>query len=653
MAAVAADYLFAAAGVTLGAALLTAILRVTVPSRPARTRAVAAPRRAPGAVATPAAGLERGDLWPLLLVVVVAAALNLIGITWGLPNADNDWAIDSIAPIGPLSYAERMLYGGQWWSKYPPLHFTILALAYAPYVAFLALTGGIEAGVGHYPYGLGKPEISLPLFVLMARTVSAVMGAGAAAVAYTVASEVARTRVAGLVAGILFAASPLTVYYAHTANLDMPYMFWSSLALLCLVRAARGGGRRTYVLLGAFTAAAIATKDQAYGLFLLMPVPLVWLRLRDRGWRPLRDGRLLAGLAAALVVYLLAANVLIDPRGWLAHVRFITGEGSRPYQMFPRSLAGTAALCRETGHLVLQACGIGTVVLGGAGVPWGLRRRPLAAALLVLAAGSYLLTFLGAIFYVLPRFVLPIVFVLAIFAGIGAAWAWERWPGPPRLVLLGLIAYAAGTGAVMNLGLLRDTRYAAEEWMAYNLPSGTMVGLDGPAAYLPRLPPGVRSVKVEMTSQGPVARPRPEFLVLSDAYYRRYLRREPLRAMVERLLAGELDYAPVATFYDAHPRVTGMIPGLSPRIVILRRRHGAGSRGPARVGVRRRDGARAGGRWSRAASGVPLDPVSDPASRNEARTSRASASAPPSRVASSTSLDRGPSPPSRRASRGR
>ena len=516
--------------------------------------------------------------WPLPVLAAVTAALNLTGIWWGLPNADNDWAIDSVAPLGPLSYAESMLYGKQWWSKYPPLHFSILAIVYAPYVLFLVVTGGLETGALGYPYGLTSPTVSLPLFTLMARTVSAVMGVGTVLVCYRVTHELTRSRGAGLVAGLVFAGSPLTVYYAHTANLDIPYMFWSSLAMLFLVQIARGAGTRAYVLLGGCVAAAIATKDQAYGLFLLMPALLLAMALRAGGHARITRGRLAAGLAASVAVYALAANVIVAPRAWLAHVQFITQEGSQPYIMFPHTLAGYGRLLWETGRLVVLAFDGPLVLLALIGLFWACRSRLPGTGLLVGAAASYVLTFLVPILYVLPRFVLPLVFVLAVFAGGAAAVVWRQYPGIPRAVVVALVLYAPVSGLLLNATLLRDSRYAAEEWMRYNLPVGSIVGLDGAPSYLPRLPDDVRGVPVEVRSEGAIAEVEPEFIVLSEAHYRRYLRHErrnlppePSPETIERLLAGDLGYAPVATFYSSHPRATRLIPGLSPRIMVLRR----------------------------------------------------------------------------------
>jgi 4-amino-4-deoxy-L-arabinose transferase-like glycosyltransferase len=510
----------------------------------------------------------------LVLLVLVTAGLNFCGLTWGLPGAD-DWAIDSITPVGPLHYARQMVEAGSWWSKYPPLHFTLLVLVYAPFVAYLLLSGGLTLGPGvaGYPYGLAQPEFALTVFTMLARVVSATMGIGTAVAVYLITREIAGRR-AGFLAGLLFGCSPLAIYYAHTGNLDVPYMFWSSLALLCLVRVARGAPRVTYVLLGIFTAAAIATKDQAYGLFVLMPLPLLVLHRRAPEGRGFIDRRLLLGFASAVVTYLLAANVLIDPHGWLRHLWYVTHEGSAPYQMFPATFTGYAALAERTARLILDSFAAPAAVLGACGMVWTLRRRRPGAGLVAFAGCSYLVLFLGPILYVLPRFVLPAVLVLAIFAGIAGSVLWDTRHGLARLLVVVVLACSSGYGASMNLGLLWDTRYAAEEWLALHLPADAVVGTDGELTYLPRLPRGTATVPVEMTAHGLATESTtPEYLVLSDAHYRRYLRRAELRAATRRLLHGDDEYEPVAVFQPRWSPAAELIPTVAPRIVILRRRH--------------------------------------------------------------------------------
>jgi 4-amino-4-deoxy-L-arabinose transferase-like glycosyltransferase len=506
------------------------------------------------------------------VLVFALACLNTFGITWGLPNPNGDWAIDSIAPFGPLRYAREMLYSGHWWSKYPPLHFTLLSLVYAPYALYLTVTGSLTPGtLAAYPWGLSDPEVSVTYFTLMARAMSAAMSVGVAVIAYRLAVELSG-RLAGIFAAIAFACSPLAVYYGAAANLDMPYLFWSSLGLLALARIGRGAPLATYVRLGVFAAAAMATKDQAYGLFLLLPFPLLALHGRVHGGNGLRDRRLLAAGAAAIVTYLVAANVLLDVRGWLAHVHYITHEGSRPYQMYPATPLGVASFALYVVGLLFETATPPIVVLAGVGL-YALRPGVQRSALLLLAAAaSYCLTFLGPILYVFPRFVLPLVFVCAVFAGVGGA-ALVRRAGT-----LGWAAVAASLaivflyGTSMNLGLVWDSRYAAEHWLAAHVDAGTRVGVNGERVYLPRLPADLESVPVDVTTEGLVfAGAPPEFLVFSDAYYARYLRRAAVRPVMLALLSGASGYRRVATFHSRHLLATRLIPTMNPRIVVMQR----------------------------------------------------------------------------------
>ncbi|MBI3770281.1 MAG: glycosyltransferase family 39 protein [Deltaproteobacteria bacterium] len=508
----------------------------------------------------------------LALLVAISLAINVCGITWGLPNVV-DWAIDSIAPLGPLAYVHQMLHGGHWWTKYPSLHFTVLTIVDAPYLALLAARGTLHTIVPRFPYGLTEPAESLGTLVLIARLVSATMSAGATAAAFYLGRALHGRR-AGFIGGLLFAASPLTVYYSGTGNLDIPYLFWSSLAFVALVRVARGAASGAYVALGVFSALAVATKDQAYGLFILLPIPLVIGRVREHGWAGLRDRRLLAGLVAAVATYAVAANVLVDWAGWTAHLRYITHEGSAPYQMFPQSAAGYVDLATRTWRLTVDSATWPMVLLATVGGIWAVVHRVRGAGMLMLAPVSYFASFIVPILYVFPRFVLPAVFVLAVFAGVGSACLWETRSAWARVTVAAAVGYVVLVGGSMNLGLLLDSRYAAESWMDRSLPPDAIVGTNGDPTYLPRLPFGVRSITVDIGPDGLVLHGAPpDFLVFSDAYYRRHLRHADTRPIVRELFAGRLEYERVATFHRRWLPATDLIPTLNPRIVILRRRH--------------------------------------------------------------------------------
>ena len=232
-------------------------------------------------------------------VAALAVVLDVVGIGWGLPHPTGDWATDGLSPLGPLALAWHVLHAEKWWGKYPPFHFLLLALVQAPYVAWLRLRGEIGAIGAVYPYGLAHPLLALGRLALLARLVSVAMGVATVVFTALTAAELFGLR-AAVLAGLVLLSSPVTVYYAHTTNLDIPYLCWTTAGLWLAVRVVRGDAAvRTHVLLGAAAALAIATKDQAYACFALLPVPILWRRWQ--AGRPL-DTALLAALASFAAV---------------------------------------------------------------------------------------------------------------------------------------------------------------------------------------------------------------------------------------------------------------------------------------------------------------------------------------------------------------
>ncbi len=548
-----------ALGILGGAAIVVAAVAIAA-------RQVPVPSRAPG--------------WPLEVSVLIAIAgtLALCTLGWGLPNGTNDWAIDAIAPSRTLQYAARMLASRDWWSKYPPFHLTMLLVLYGPYLVYLKLAGVLPTTVAHgTPFTL--PEAVESHLMLIARAFSACMGVATSVAAYLIGRQLAGRR-AGFLAGILFATSPLAIYYSSTANLDIPYVFWSALAFLCLVLVCQGAPTATYAWLGVFTAAAMATKDQAFSLFLLLPIPLAIAALRRRAPGERFDRRLLVGGAVALATYLVMANVLVDFDGWRAHLEFISHDGPKPFQMFPATFGGYLQLATLTLELIVRSFTLPATLLGVVGLIVMIARGVPSARLLALAVVSYLVLFLSPILYVFPRFVLPVVLILAIAGGVAGATFWNRIPS--RVAVAAVLVLIAAHGASMVIAMREDSRYAAEQWLEHEVPAGSVVGLvgldDGGGSYLPRVPAGLKTEAVRLDADGVVADAPPDYLVLSDAYYRRYLRARgrwaALGRDVDRLLhEGEFGYVPVARFRA--PRLTResreLIPGVSPRIVIVHR----------------------------------------------------------------------------------
>src|SRR5204863_7092455 len=97
-------------------------------------------------------------------------------------------------------------------------------------------------------------------------------------------------------------------YYAKTANLDVPYLFWVTASWLFYMRAIRTGSATSACLFAATGAAAIATKDQAYGFYVLPALQLVFETFRsrrDNSSRPRIEPRMLFAMGGVFVAVLL------------------------------------------------------------------------------------------------------------------------------------------------------------------------------------------------------------------------------------------------------------------------------------------------------------------------------------------------------------
>src|SRR5262245_5585603 len=154
-----------------------------------------------------AAGRTRTNRLWLALLLAASLGLNAWMVTWGLPSITG-WAPDELLPTAVLDAAARHFSNG-WHDKYPPLHFRLLSVLYAPFA-------GAERPV--------SPETYHRLF-LVGRTTSLLMGTGIVLLVYLCGRRMMDERRALAAAALVAVMAPL-VFYAKLANVDVPYLFW-------------------------------------------------------------------------------------------------------------------------------------------------------------------------------------------------------------------------------------------------------------------------------------------------------------------------------------------------------------------------------------------------------------------------------------------
>jgi hypothetical protein len=437
---------------------------------------------------------ERVRERPELAVLLAFAVAVAVGSGWGLPGSDS-WAPDAISPRSCGLGAIAETYTPGHFHTYPPLHMAILTVLSLPWMAVAASRAGtsLDALAGELikpPYMTGI-EIS-------ARIVAALMALGIVWNAVRLWTRLAGER-AGRIAAAVVGANATLVYYAHTGNVDVPYLFWLTCAVVELDRVAAGERREKHALL--FTVAAVLTKDQAAtSLWLALPVWLAavpWFARRDSVARP----ALLKGGLLAVAVYAIASGALVNPRGFSKRVSYLVGPASQSWAKYPRDVAGAIALTRDAAGELPHFTSWPIALLAIAGIVFVLARRRgldrVRALLPLVVAASFTALFTLAARRSEERFLLPQSILVTPYAAVAidAAWsAWPRWRSSIAAVAIASVALAVLSVVSLDATLVTDPRYEAERFLEA-LPDGTHVEVYGGPIFLPRVPARLAAVR--------------------------------------------------------------------------------------------------------------------------------------------------------------
>ena len=473
--------------------------------------------------------LPRGRTAVLMAMVAIpllAYAVHIGVAPW------RGWGSDELHTEHLLAAARNWFANG-WSDLYPPLHFYLLNIVILP---FVLLDGWGALSVDSFS--------TQAVIHAVARVVTVVM----ALLTLLVTAVIAETTIGrrrGLAAAAFLLSVPAFVFYAKTTNVDMPYVFWLSLALLLLLRAVRTRAIRDHAWLGAVAACAVATKDQAYGFFPGAALVVAWFAWLDtdaeRPWPKrvmavARDKRLWAGLGTCVCVYVLLMGVVWNFEGVRNHFAFLIGDASQPYRMVPATATGIASLLAAT--LKIASATLGPIVLAfaivGVVVAVSNAERYRDLFLLLAPIATYFVTFVAVVGYVYDRFLLVPALVAALFAALGFDVAMRGIGNRSVRVVAALAVFAIALlpSTVLNWRIAHDSRLEAERWMS-SLPDPFVLAV-GPREYLPNLHPFRHEQTVE-TSPRALVRWNADVVVV----YEPWLARRDAQAAAESVSALE------------------------------------------------------------------------------------------------------------------
>jgi hypothetical protein len=499
----------------------------------------------------------------LAWVVVAAAVVRVVGIGWGLPASDG-WDNDGVAPRDFLAGLVETFTPGHFYT-YPPVHLLLLAILTAP-VTIVALVRAPSLSppdvvgeivkvpymtVNAYVARLVSVAMSLGLLILVAR-ITAELRAGPDGDATSATSPAPRR--AGVCAAAIAAVNLSFTYYAHTTNLDVPYLFWAALSLLWFVRAMNRREPRLFRRALVIAVLSVATKDQAYGLFILAyPTAFAayvvfdpWARERRK--EVLQSGAIAAALA--LLLFLVADAVVFNPTGFRARVAFLAGSASKDFVTYTNDWTGRGRMLADVVRgseryypKLLGALLVLGLVLESVRV---LRKAPRAAIpffVPLLAALSFTVTFDFTALRDDHRFFLPQAVLLAIYGGLAferVVFAERRGVRIASQAILAMpFALALFACLAVDAQLLGDPRYEAEAFLEANVKEGDFIETYGNNVYLPRFParahvqrvgpepldrrnpmPGVTELQARFDG---AAERHPRFIVVAEGWAWRYL----------------------------------------------------------------------------------------------------------------------------------
>ena len=457
----------------------------------------------------------------ILLVLLLSLLLNVPGIWFGLPSYEG-WAPDEILPAQVQEGVARR-FSHDWYQKYPPLHYYELALLEAPPMIYAQLRG------------LSLEDFSFYSFLILAgRFLSLFMTLGIVFLVYKCGRELFDERpslFAALIAALLI---PL-VYYAKTANLDAPFHFWFMVSLLFFLRLLRTR-RRTYYLLFALAAVlTLCTKDQAYGLYALSPLVVLWADWKSQKKaasnltivRFLKNPNYLYAAAMGLGAFVLLYNLAFNWQGFLDHVRLITGPVSKNYQLFPNTLAGHLHLLGRAFDQIRFSLGWPLFVACVAGVVKSLTAKPKNWLLLSLFSFiiPYDILYIHVIRFNYSRYYLPVCLILSLFGGQFIASVVEARPKfwkVTRAAVAAAFIYSLLYAFSLDVYMLKDSRYQAEKWIRQNVPKEATIGLAVWPVYAPRLR-GYQWLLLPLSFEEFKNRPaKPDFVLVNGEFKRRF-----------------------------------------------------------------------------------------------------------------------------------
>ncbi|MDW8106303.1 MAG: glycosyltransferase family 39 protein [Armatimonadota bacterium] len=426
-------------------------------------------------------------LLPWATLFGIAFGLRLIGIRWGLPNAEHHYSYHPDEWLLLLaSYFVINPYAGEFLPGFYN-YGTLPMYLWSFWLHWLDAVGVITR-LPQNPTPEQVAALRAELY-LWARGLVALLGAGTAVVVGRTLALVAGMR-AGIVAGLAIALAPAFVVHSRFQTVDVPTTFFVALVFHQSVAMLQSPRPSRSLLWGALWAGCAAGSKYNAGLVLLAPLMSVWLLPQQPVGRRVAWSAVAVG-ATGLTFLVVCPAIWADPTPFWKHFWYeVRHVGMGHGEVFTNT--GLGWVYHLTPNL---STGFGALGLIASAVGWMLHGRQRALWSIFVASLAYYLL-IGAAEVRFLRYTFPLFPALAIGVGLCAVPATT----PLRLPFVRPLAFGLASVALLwqlvsavdlTACMVRpDARDQAVAWLRANLPPNASVGMPTvPWFYTPPLFP--------------------------------------------------------------------------------------------------------------------------------------------------------------------
>ena len=425
---------------------------------------------------------EQRYLAAVVLMTLLAFALRLPGLAWGMPvigpyNSDNERFVIDAAVMASSRDPNPHWFGHPGSTVIYPL------------AIIFTLTNRVDRALGNTEEFVGPLFQQDPTaFYAIGRTYAALFGAASIPIGYALGKR-ASSRFAGLASACILTISPLHTIFSHMARTGVVGTFWASLGVLASVAILRKPKWRYYVLAGVAFGLAVSSKYSIAPLMIGLPsAHFAHTCLNPRSSQHLKIpatwGRLATGLGLVVLTFALTTPFFfIDFPTVVENLRFerrtanLSADGLAPLQN-----AWWYLTVVIPGSRTWPASGIGPVgtILAGLGTLTALRRRNLVLIVYLVASLSYLAGISAQALH-WNRWIIPVLPFVASLSGAGLetfACALRKIHAMPNWAASGIVAlvlvasmWPIRISILHNVDrVIPNTRQLAQEWVETNLP---------------------------------------------------------------------------------------------------------------------------------------------------------------------------------------